>query len=217
MTAQAHIHRPVRLERRLHQAPRARPRPAHARMGIAIARTGHRHVHGEDQPGHPQRHGPLQSVLHEGAVLQHIELKPDGSAAAVHDLLHRTDADGGQDVGNVGRMGRARHLHLAAPRRHAAQTNGGQRHRQGGLLAEQLGLEAQARHVAQHPLAQGDVRQISHIVAQGLLGEGPAVDVVEQEARQTTPGGLAEVSGRGDDHDGSFNWRSASSLSTRSA
>ena len=218
MPPQADVHRPVRLERRLDHAARARPRAAHARVKIAIARTRHRHVHGEDQLGHAQGHGPLQRVLHEGPIFQYVELEPDRPAVpAAHDLLHRTDADGGQDVGNIRLMGGPRHLHLATPRRHAAQADGRQRHRHGGFLAKQFRLQAQRRDIAQDTLAQGDARQILDIVPQGLFGEGPAVDIVEQKARQTTPRGLAEVRGRGDDHGSSFKWRSASSLSTRSA
>ncbi|MNI11490.1 hypothetical protein D3C73_646370 [compost metagenome] len=217
MSQQADVKRPVRMKGGLDHATRARPWAAHARMGIAIARPGHRHIDGEDQLGHAQSHGPLQRIAHEGSVLQHIELEPYRPAATVDHFLHRADADSGQDVGHAGGAGGASHLHLAPSRRHAAQADGRQRHRHGHLLAEQLGRQAQARDVAQDALTQRHARQIIDIVAQRLLGEGAAIDIVEQEARQTTARRLAKVGGRGDDHDRSFSRRSSSNLNVRSA
>jgi hypothetical protein len=39
------------------------------------------------------------------------------------------------------------------------------------------------------------------LAAQGLLGAGAAVEVVEQEGRQLAPGGFAEIGGGRNDHD----------------
>src|SRR5258705_8512000 len=46
---QAHVHGPGRVRDRLPVAAHGGIRAAHARMRIAVARAGHRHVHGEDQ------------------------------------------------------------------------------------------------------------------------------------------------------------------------
>lgn len=67
-------------------------------------------------------------------------------------------------------------------------------------MPEQLGREVDVRHIAQHPLAQGDVRELRDIAAQRHLGIRAAIDVFEQEARQAPAGGLAKIGDVGDDH-----------------
>jgi hypothetical protein len=72
-------------------------------------------------------------------------------------------------------------LHFAAAGVHAGEADGGQGHRHAQGFVEQLGLEAELGHVVQHALAQGDAGQVRHVVAQGVLGVGAAVGIVEQE------------------------------------
>jgi hypothetical protein len=51
-------------------------------------------------------------------------------------------------------------------------------------------------HVAQNTLAQRDMLQIAHIPAQGHLGIGPAIDIVEQKTRQPTARQFAIIQDR---------------------
>ena len=88
-----HIQRPLRLSHGLgHPAQRGHG-AAHSGMGVAIARAGHGHVDRKDQGRDPLGQGPLQNALHEAAILEHIELEPDGLADRRADLFERADAD----------------------------------------------------------------------------------------------------------------------------
>ena len=74
--AQSDIPGPGRMSQPLQQAPQRGARSRHARMRIAIASAGYRHVHGKDQRLHAQGLGRGQQIAHEAAIADHIKLKP---------------------------------------------------------------------------------------------------------------------------------------------
>ena len=95
---------------------------------------------------------------------------------------------------------RTRRLHFATAGVHAGQADRSQGHGHAQGFTEQLGLQAEFGHVLQHALAQGDAGQVRNVVAQGVLGVGAAIGIVEQEGRQLALGGGAVI-GRGrNDH-----------------
>ncbi len=57
-------------------------------MLVAVARARHRHIDSENQLGDTQRLRPFERVLHEAAILQHIELEPDIAARLLNDFLN---------------------------------------------------------------------------------------------------------------------------------
>ena len=200
LAQEAHVPGPGRVRHGLQHAAQRRVRSAHARVGVAVACAGHRHVDGEHQGGDAGGLGPLQGVAHEAAILEHIELEPHGPVDGRSHFLDRADRDGGQCEGNA--LGRRRfgRLHLATAGVHAGQTDRCQGYRHGQLLAEQFGGQVQLGHVLQHALAQGNVGQVGNVALERVLGIGAAVDIVEQERRQLAPGGFAVVGRGGNDH-----------------
>lgn len=200
LAQQADVPGPGRVGHGLQDAARRGVGAAHAGMGVAVAGAGDRHVDGEHQGGDAGGLGPLQGVAHEAAVLQHVELEPHRPVDGRGDLLDRAHRYRRQGEGHALRRRRARRLGFTAAGVHAGETDRGERHRHRQGLVEQAGFQAQLGHVLQHPLTQGDGRQVLDVAAQGVLGVGAAVDVVEEERRQLALGGGAVVGGSGNDH-----------------
>jgi hypothetical protein len=155
---------PGRMRDGLQHAPQGAVDAAHAGIGVTVASARHGHVDGEYQCGHPRGAGAFESVLHEAAVLEHIQLKPHRPGQGRGDFLDRADRYRRQREWNTFRVGRPGRLDFTAPREHPAQTDRCQRGRHGQGLAKQLSLQAQCRHVAQDPLAQRDTGQVLDVV-----------------------------------------------------
>ena len=146
----------------------------------------------------PGRFG--EHVAREAAVLRDVELEPDRLLRLRRDLVERAAADRGQGELHARRLRRARRLHLAAPRIHAGEADRAERERQSQLLPEDLGGEVEVGDVAKHPLAERHLGEVGDVPPQRHLRIGAAVDIVEQEAGQPPPGGLAEIGDGGDAH-----------------
>ncbi|QNM59005.1 hypothetical protein XHV734_0142 [Xanthomonas hortorum pv. vitians] len=199
LAEQAHVPGPARMRHRLQHAPQRCVGPAHARVRIAVARPRRGHVHGEHQRGDASCLGALQRIAHEAAVLEHVQLEPHRPLDRRRHFFDRAHRHRGQRKRNPPRRRRTRRLYFTTPRVHAGQPHRRQRHRHRQGLAEQLGAQAQVRHIAQHPLAQRDIGQIGDIAPQGVLGVRTAIDVVKQERRQARlRGGTVIGSGRND-------------------
>ena len=197
---QAHIEGPLRLGHRLQHAPLRCIGARHARVRIAVACAGCGHIHREYQGGHAGGLRPLQSVAHEAAILEHIQLEPDRLRALRGHFLNRTHRHCRQAKRDVFVGRRLGCLHFTASRIHAGQADRAKddRHRQFGT--EQLGGEAQVVDIAQDALAQADLGQVRTVGAQCVLGVGTAVDVIEQKARQLALGRSAVIGSGRDDH-----------------
>ena len=190
---QAHVPGPARVRDCLQHAPQRGVGAAHAAMGIAVACARDRHIDGEYQRGGAQRLGALQDIAHEGAVLEHIELEPQRLVDRLGHLGQRAHRHGGLDERNAARTGCARSLHLAPARIHAGQAHRRQRDRHAVGVAEPLGGQVQVFRPLQDALAQVDLLQVIDIGAQGLLGAGAAVEVMEQEGRKLALRDGAEI------------------------
>ena len=197
---QADIPGPLRVSHGLQHAAQRRVRAAHAGVGVAVTGAGYGHVHGKHQGRAAGSLGSLQGVLHEAAVFQHVELEPHRPVDGRRHFLDRAHRHGGQGKGNT--LGRCRlgGLHLATAGEHPGQADRRQADRHRHLLAEQLGGQVQFGHVLQHALAQFDIRQVGDVAAQGVLGVGAAIGVVEQEGRQLALSRSAIVGGGRNDH-----------------
>jgi len=169
-------------------------------VGIAVARTRHRHVHGEHQRPRTQLPGAAHHVTHEATVLQHVQLEPDRVRGLRRHLCQRTHRDGRLDERNVAAAGGAHRLHFAAPRIHAGQADRRQRDRQRIVFAKPLHAQVLRFGAAQHALAQANRLQVVDVAAQGLLGAGAAVEIVEQERWQAPARCLAKIGGGRNDH-----------------
>ncbi|MNT28093.1 hypothetical protein D3C72_1637540 [compost metagenome] len=169
-------------------------------MGVAIAGAGRRHVDREHQVLHAGGLGAFQRVSHEPAVLEHIQLKPDGLLSVGADLFDRAHRHGGQAQRDAFVFGGLDRLHFATAGEHARQPYRRQYdgHRQ--ALIEQGGFQAQCFDVLEDALAQADVRQIGAVGPQRVLGIGSAIDVVEQKTRELATGCLAIVGCGRNDH-----------------
>jgi hypothetical protein len=101
--------------------------------------------------------------------------------------------NGGEAERHARLVGRAHRLRFAAPRVHARQANGGQRHRHRHILTKQVGRQIKAGHIVEHALAQGDLFQIGHVAFQRHLGIAAPVDIFEQERGQAAARQLAVI------------------------
>lgn len=192
---QADVPGPARVQHRLqHTAPGA-VGAAHAAVEVAVAVTGDGHVDREDQVARAQLPSAAHHVAHEGAVFQDVELEPDRLGGLGGDFGQGADRDGRLDEGDVAVAGSAYCLHLAAAGIHAGQADRGQRDREVVALAEPFGADVELGGAAQDALAQLDRLQVVNVGAQGLLGAGAAVEIMEQEGRQLTAGCFAKVCG----------------------
>ena len=177
----------------------AKGRRGHAVTRIAVARAGNRQIDGEEQHRTRRLTGAAQELGHEAAVPDHIELEPGRGGGAGH-LLDGADAHGGKAEGHAGGLSGLRRLRLTPARVHARKANRGERHRHCQILAEQPGLHGKLGDVSQHPLAQAHGLQVGDIGGQGGLAIGAAVNIVEEDLGQASPGGVAIVGDAGWPH-----------------
>ena len=136
----------------------------------------------------------------EAPVLRDVELEPDRLFGLRGHLVERAAADGGEGELQAGRLRRPRRLHLAAPGVHAGEADRPECHRHGQFLPEDFGRQIQRGHIAEDALAERHVGEVGDVPAKRHLAIGAAVDIIEQEAGQPPPGGLAEVGDGGDAH-----------------
>ena len=190
---QADIEGPKWVKHRLYHAAQRGVGARHAGMGIAIARAGGRHVHGEYERLDAGGHGALQRVLHEAAILQHIKLKPDRRGGCLLHFLDGADGDGREREGNVARGRSAGRLHFAAARIHTGEADGRERHGHGHLAAEEFCGDVQTLDILEDTLAQFDLGEVRDVAAERVFGIGTTVDVMEQEGRQAAAGGFAII------------------------
>ena len=198
---EAHVHGPVRVCHRLHIAAHGGVGATHAGMRIAVAGAGHGHVYREDQRRDTGCLCALQRVLHEAAVLEHIELKPHGPLDLGGHLFDGADRDGRQGKWNAFLICSHGGLHFAAAGVHTRQAHGRQRHRQRQLFTKQLDAGIELAHVLEHALAQCDIGQVADIAAQCFFRVGTAVDVVKQKWGQALLCGCAVVGGGRNNHE----------------
>ena len=193
---QPDIPRPAWPHRALDKASQiARParRTRQPRPHIAIAATRHRQIDRKHQRAAPGYARLCQQVFHEGAVADHVKLKPERPVRRRRNFGNRADRDSGQRERHPGGIGRAHRLHFTAPRIQPGQPDRRQHHRQRLLHPEQGGGHVDLRNVAQHALAQRDRFEIGDIAAQGHFGIAAAVDVFEQEMRRAPSRRFAKI------------------------
>ena len=196
------IERPGGPAQRLQQTPLRRNGAGHAGMRVAIAQAQRRQIDGEDQRLDAGGLCARQHILHEAAILQHIELQPDRPLAGRGDLLDRAHGEGGENEGHALFRRRLRALNLAAPREHARHADGRDQHGELRRDAEPLRREIDIGDALHHALAQRHARKIGPIGGERALGPGAAVYIVEQKSRQLSPRGVSIVAGGRDDHRG---------------
>lgn len=141
-----------------------------------------------------------RAFFHKATVFQHIQLKPHRPVDGRRDFFNRAHRHGGQGKGNALGSGGLGGLHFTTAGVHAGQADRGQGHWHAQGFIEQAGFQAQFRHVAQHALAQRNVRQVGDVALERVFGIGAAIDVVEQKRRQPALGGGAVVGGGRNDH-----------------
>src|SRR5215217_8457702 len=168
-------------------------------MRIAVACAGNRHVDGEDQRLRAGGSCGRDQILHERAIAKDIELEPEWIGDC-RDLSDRADRYGRKAGRYAGGFRRARRLQFSTPRVHAADPDRAERNGQGDCPAEQGGGQIDRCDVPKNALTQRDAGKVTDVAAQGLFGIGAAVSVLEQEARQAPPGGVAEIARRRDRH-----------------
>jgi hypothetical protein len=169
-------------------------------MIVAIAAAGDRHIDGEDKGRAVSRGCLRQQILHESAVADHVELKPEGLCCRMRDFSQRASADRRESEGDACTLSRADRLALTAPGVETGKANRSQSYRQRLFLAEQFGCQVHAGNIAQHPLAQRDIRQFADILAQRDFGIGAAVDIFEEETGQAAAGGFTKIGDAGYRH-----------------
>ena len=192
------------MGRSLHQGIDRRRKTAEsgeAGPDVPVAGAWQGQVDGEDQNGATCSPGPGDEVAHVAPVLQHVELEPGWGPGGGH-LLDRADPDGGEAERDSGPRRRPGGLDLAPGCIHAGHPHRGKGDRHGEGLPEEGGREVHLRHVAHHPLAQGDGLEVADIPAEGLLSIGPAIDVLEEHGRQASPGEFTIVRHGGGLHRG---------------
>ena len=172
----------------------------HARMRIAIARAGQRHVDREYQGLDAGGLGAFQHIAHEAAILEHVELEPDRARALRLHFFERADRHGGKREGHAMGSRSARGLHFTAAGIHPGQPNRREHDRQGHVFAKQGGGGGQPAHVAQHVLADAQRLEIGLVPPQRGFRTRSAVDIVKQKRRQAPRGRATEIGGCGNDH-----------------
>ena len=140
-----------------------------------------------------RRRGTLHDVARDGTVLQHVELHPQPSACAVGDILEPGGRHGAQGERHAEPGGRPRERQVALRVQHAVQAGRGDDERRvGGPPENRRALMARAG-VDQGLGDQPQTLQGVAIGAQRHLVFGPALDVLEREARHAAPGNLSQV------------------------
>ncbi len=81
---------------------------------------------------------------------------------------------------------------------HAAQPDRRQRDRQRDFLPDDGGRQIALVDIDQHALAQLDALHVGAVGAEGLLGIGAGIDILEERARHAPFGKLAQVFDAGD-------------------
>jgi hypothetical protein len=122
-------------------------------------------------------------------VFQHVKLRPELTICAAGDFLDRTDRDGRQRIGDAGGRRGARRLNLAAPRICAGGADRAEPDRHRPFLSHDFRFKARRPNAAKHALAKIDGPELLDILLHGVLGDSPAVDIVEEKTGQAPFGG----------------------------
>jgi hypothetical protein len=186
---------PLRTRDRVdHGAQRQRGRDRHPVALVPQPRTGDGHVHRHHERVVSRRHGALDERHRPVAVLPHVELKPVASERV-----------GGLHVFDGRRTHRRQRERDARPRRrvgacdlalgvhHPGEPRRCDAERQAHRGAEHVPAGADLRHVAQDRRVELDVGEGLPRAADGQLGLGGAVGVVEGGPRRAALGDATQI------------------------
>ena len=175
--------------------------PGHAVAGVPVARADGGEVDGEHQDRAADGGGTGHQVLGVGAVPHDVELEPDRVGHGGGDLLDAADRRRSTR--------RTRHRPTRPPvppgplpgwRTSRPDRPARAPPASASSWPSTVVGQVELGHVAQHPLAELYGGQVVHVGGQRGLGEGAAVDVVEQLSGQAAPGQLPVVAHRAGGH-----------------
>jgi hypothetical protein len=153
----------------------------------------HREVDGQHQDRCAHGFGPPHQLLGEGAVAHHIELEPGRHRGRLGNFLDRADRNSRFREGNAGLLRRPGGLHLGPRANIPARPTGP---RIAGIEAFWPRISVACSRTDTSFITrclQEDLREIGLVRLPGFFFVCAAVEVVEELARQASPGELTVV------------------------
>ena len=171
-----------------------RRRDGHAVADVPQPGPGDGGVHGDHQGVVAGPGGALDQLQRAVAVGPQVELEPVPAVrCGGGHVLDGGRAHGGERVGDAGGRGSLGAGVLALGLHHAGEAGGRDADRQPGRLAQDVGAQVYFGDVAKDAGPELDVQERLAGAAQGDLGFGRAVGVVERGLRGAALGQVAEV------------------------
>ena len=186
-----HPEQPAQLGRHVEDfAGGHRGRNDEAVADVSLAVAEELGVDGHDQPFVAARRRALGHLLRQPAVLEDVGLEPEGPDAGLRQLFQAADRAVAEAVDGACLGRRPSRGGLAVGPQQPGKPRGRDDERHGEPPAEQRGREVAVQRAADRARIEGEVVEGGGIAAQRLLVARPAVDEVEDRARQHAPGPL---------------------------
>ena len=182
------------MRRAFDQVTAAHPqRDRDAVAQVALALAAGRQVDGDDQRLVARRVGAGHEARVRFGVAQHVQLEPQAPRHRLGELLDADRGHRGEHERNPVRGGGAGERQVRARPRQRARTHRRDDERRGGRPPEDLGGQVRRRHVDEHARDEAQPLERRAIFGKRQLVLGAAVDELEHQARQPTPGEATQV------------------------
>jgi len=175
---------------------RAAEKLFHAVARIAFAEASDGSVDGDDEGIEAGFFGAIDGVLGDGATADQIKLIPRGAFGGGANGFEFVAGDGGEGVDGSGFAGGCcggDFAAIAAGIHHAGIADGSENGGEGKIEGEDARADVCFGNGDGPARAKGDVVKDAAIFAEGDFGVGAAVEVIEDDARNTALGDFAEI------------------------